>query len=125
MKPGWGIALVGIAALTIGVCVACDDDDDEESSWVPQTEDSETPPGCGPGRQDEPGGCDDKGLIQLPLDNNDGGNEHRDCENNQSQCSDDDFSPSFEDSPVRDSFNPTICLPLSRCEIDGEPQPST
>lgn len=37
--------------------------------------------------------------------------EHRDCDRNEGQCSDDDFSPSFEDSPV------IVCLPGSTCNF--------
>lgn len=94
------VGLFVICAVFFATCDAVFDDEDEENDlgWVPSTEESEKPPGCGPGRQDEPGGCDDKGLVQLPLDNNDGGNEHRDCENNTGECSDDDqvvISPVF------------------------------
>lgn len=57
-------------------------------------------------------------------DRNRGGGECRDAEGN---CSDDDFSPRFDDSPVDRSFNPTICLPFSRCEPrqgEAEPEPA-
>lgn len=49
------------------------------------------------------------------------GNEHPDCYKARAACSDDDFSPSFDKSPVEDSFNPTICLPYAHCggESDG------
>lgn len=36
-------------------------------------------------------------------------------------CNDQDFSPSFDKSPVQDSFNPVICLPTATCNFgDGQ-----
>lgn len=59
--------------------------------------------------------CSEEGACQ---------NRSGDCRETQegSYCSDDDLSPSFEDSPVRDSFNPVVCLPMSTCSFDGQPK---
>ena len=53
-------------------------------------------------------------------DRNRGGGE---CTDADGTCSDDDFSPRFDDSPVDRSFNPTICLPFSRCEPPRDEAP--
>lgn len=39
-------------------------------------------------------------------------------------CQDNDFSPSFKDSPVRDAFNfaPQVCLPGATCHFYGDRQ---
>jgi hypothetical protein len=42
-----------------------------------------------------------------------------DCRGSEGGCEDNDFSPSFKDSPVDRSFNPVICLPMSTCHTDG------
>ena len=49
-----------------------------------------------------------------------GEDERGDCRDSGSNCQDNDFSPSFEDSPVRDAFNfaPVICLPGSTCNVE-------
>lgn len=50
------------------------------------------------------------------------GNGSDDCSGATAPCEDNDFSPAFDKSPVRDSFNPeiTFCLPFSRCEVGEE-----
>lgn len=50
-----------------------------------------------------------------------GEDERGDCRDSGSNCSDNDFSPEFRDSPVRDAFNfsPVVCLPGSTCNFDG------
>lgn len=49
------------------------------------------------------------------------GNENsRDCYQAEAPCSDDDLSPSFDKSPVEDSFDPTICVLPDSCRFDGE-----
>lgn len=47
-----------------------------------------------------------------------------DCRGTEGRCEDNDFSPSFQDSPVRDAFNfsPQICLPGATCHFDGDRQ---
>lgn len=54
-------------------------------------------------------------------DRNRGGGECRGAEGN---CEDNDFSPSFQDSPVRDAFNfaPQVCLPGATCHWHGDGQ---
>lgn len=51
-------------------------------------------------------------------DQNRGGGE---CRGAEGTCEDNDFSPSFDKSPVDDSFifAPVICLPGSTCHVDG------
>lgn len=53
-------------------------------------------------------------------------NGDSDCRDARAACSDDDFSPSFDKSPVEDSFifEPHVCLPFSECHWDGERQPA-
>lgn len=63
------------------------------------------------------------GVTGTAVADHEGG----DC-NDTENCQDNDFSPSFKDSPVRDAFNfsPVICLPGSTCNVDGgkdEPAP--
>jgi hypothetical protein len=43
-----------------------------------------------------------------------------DCRNTEAgaNCEDNDFSPSFDKSPVQDSFNLVICLPMSTCNVN-------
>lgn len=43
-----------------------------------------------------------------------------DCRGTKGHCEDNDFSPSFQDSPVRDAFNfsPQICLPGATCHFE-------
>lgn len=61
------------------------------------------------------------------ADKNDHGSEDKEQDNsgkcrNAENCQDNDFSPSFDKSPVQDSFNPTICLPASTCNFGGNEQ---
>jgi len=84
--------------------------------------------GAGPALADHDYGGDRYGYEDRrgDRDRNRGGGECRDAEGN---CSDDDFSPRFDDSPVDRSFNPTICLPFARCnpgegEQGAEPAPA-
>lgn len=46
-------------------------------------------------------------------------NRSGDCNNSDAPCEDNDFSPTFDKSPVQDSFNPVICLPGATCNFDG------
>lgn len=64
------------------------------------------------GRYDE--GCD--GGYCAGEDN------RGDCRGSEAPCEDNDFSPSFDKSPVEDSFDPVICLPGSTCHFDGQPR---
>lgn len=84
-NQGWSI-VVGflLAGMVLGVCVACDDDD--EDAWAPP--------------------------ITL-ADRSDGKDSDGKCQGAR-YCQDDDFSPSFDDSPVY------LCLPGSTCHFDGE-----
>ena len=93
------ITAVAIILLFVGID-ACFEDEDEENDlgWVPLTELAR--------RGDE---C-----------RNQCGNEHPDCYKAEAPCSDDDFSPSFDKSPVEDSFNVTVCLPGASCPSEGE-----
>jgi hypothetical protein len=67
------------------------------------------------------------GLVLAPgaawADHDYGGYDDRrgDCRGSEGHCEDNDLSPSFQDSPVRDAFNfsPAICLPGSTCHFDG------
>jgi hypothetical protein len=58
--------------------------------------------GCESGPNDEGGSCNASG----------------DCQNTEA-CEDNDLSPSFQDSPVNQSFNPVVCLPMATCNFDG------
>jgi hypothetical protein len=40
-----------------------------------------------------------------------------DCYEAKQPCEDNDLSPSFQDSPVENSFNPVVCLPGSTCNF--------
>jgi hypothetical protein len=62
--------------------------------------------------EDEPG---DLGAPTWVMDREEDNENGRDCYQSEAPCSDDDFSPSFDKSPVEDSFNPTICLPFAKC----------
>jgi hypothetical protein len=87
-RQGWSI-VVGflLAGMVLGVCVACDDDD--EDAWAPPVELAD--------RSDRSDGKDSDGKCQGAR-----------------YCQDDDFSPSFEDSPVY------LCLPGSTCHFGEE-----
>lgn len=79
---------------------------------------SEAPPGCGPGRATEEGGCEEEEPLipLLPYSDNDDHNKNRngnDCNRSSAECNDNDFSPSFDKSPV----DITICLPQSTCNF--------
>lgn len=63
---------------------------------------------------DNGGGCDSDGGYCSGEDN------RGDCRNTDQPCSDDDFSPRFDDSPVDHSFNPAVCLPGSTCHFQGD-----
>lgn len=92
-KSSWSIVIgFVLAAMVLGVCVACDDDD-EESSWAPRVEKSEKRRGDDRSRDGHSEKC--KGADY---------------------CDDKDFSPSFEDSPVY------LCLPGSTCHFGEEEQ---
>lgn len=89
---GTGLAVfVVLMLLAFGACLAVADDDDDED-----------------------------GISRLPRNahvaNRDGGDRDRgrdsrgDCESSK-QCSDDDFSPSFDESPVY------LCLPNAECHF--------
>lgn len=43
------------------------------------------------------------------------GNGGGDCAKAEAECSDDDFSPTFDKSPVEDSFNLTVCVMPGSC----------
>lgn len=96
--PGAALILfVILVALAFGTCVAvCDDEDDEQ--------------GISYQRSHQRGGDDDRDGD----DRSTGKNSRGKCENAKS-CQDDDFSPSFDDSPV------ILCLPSSTCNFgEGE-----
>lgn len=65
-------------------------------------------------------------IVGAPAQaNNDEGDDNRrngsdDCAHAKAECEDNDFSPTFDKSPVEDSFifEPTICMPYAHC--DGE-----
>lgn len=60
------------------------------------------------------GGCDGGGYC-AEEDN------RGDCRNSEGPCEDNDFSPSFDKSPVEDSFKiGPVCLPGSTCHFDGD-----
>jgi hypothetical protein len=86
-------ALILSLALVLGVPTAADTTRRDEA------------PGCKSGGNDEGGSC----------------NANGDCQNTEA-CEDNDLSPSFQDSPVNQSFNPVVCLPMATCNIDGRQQ---
>lgn len=107
MKSGWSI-VVGfvLAAMVLGVCVACDDDD-EESSFEQVVMTLPDAIKCAPFH------CDPKPQAKKEKqgeDRSDGKNSRGKCEN-ANYCDDKDFSPSFDESPV------IICLPSSTCNF--------
>lgn len=70
-----------------------------------------------------PAAADDDRTRRDRQCRNQCGNENgRDCYQAEAPCSDDDLSPSFDKSPVEDSFifEPHVCLPFSECHFDGE-----
>lgn len=80
MRQGIVIAGFVIVAIVVGTCVGCSDDD--EALRTVQ-------------------------IAAYDYDDGDDRNEHRDCENNTGECSDDD----------QVVFAPVICLPDSTCEF--------
>jgi hypothetical protein len=97
------IAFVLIVVFGAAVCVALTNEEEVEDGWAPvELADNEP--------------CSDEGACQ---------NRSGNCRETQQggYCSDDDLSPSFEDSPVRDSFNfGPVCMPMATCHFDGQPQ---
>lgn len=65
-------------------------------------------------------GDDEDSWAPMLVADNEG--KQGDCRevDEDGYCEDNDFSPSFQDSPVDRSFNPVICLPMSTCEFHGE-----
>lgn len=91
----FGIVMVVIFALVVGLCVACTNDDDNDSM---------------PLRHKDRGGHQDDGGHNREN----GRNSRGKCEKADT-CDDRDFSPELTDSPV------TICLPQSTCNFgEGE-----
>lgn len=88
MRRWWAVAGFVIVALVVGVCVSCSDSDRE--SWAPTSHQRDR------GGDDRSDGKDSDGKCQGAR-----------------QCQDDDFSPSFDDSPV------ILCLPSSTCNFGG------
>lgn len=89
----FGIVLVVIFALVVGVCVACVDDDDDNSMWRPTSH------------------RDDR---DYSGDRDKGRQSRGDCEGS-TNCDERDFSPELTDSPV------TICVQPGSCNFgDGE-----
>lgn len=106
MKTGFAIVGFVVVALVVGTCVACVDDDDDENGF----------------------GWAEVAEYDYDRDGDDSsGNGSGDCAEARAQCSDSDFSPTFDKSPVdiRDN-NVQVCLPFARCggdESDEEPAP--
>lgn len=86
-KPPWALIVFALFfAAILGTCVAVCDDDDSDDAWSPSSELA--------AREDRSDGRDSDGKCQGAR-----------------YCQDDDFSPSFENSPV------IVCLPSSTCNF--------
>lgn len=97
-----GIVLALFAAMAIcGDALFEDEDEKDDLGWGPRTELAD---------HDH----DDDGGSRNKRNSND------DCAKAEAPCSDDDFSPSFDKSPVEDSFNPHICMPFATCGPEEE-----
>jgi hypothetical protein len=93
---GTGVAVfVVVVLLAFGACLAIADDDDEENSMSPPA---------------------------WVMDRDEDNDPRHDCYKAEAPCSDDDFSPSFDKSPVEDSFIVTICVVPDSCHFEGEPE---
>lgn len=92
----FGIVLVVIFALVVGVCVACVGDDDDNSMWRPTSH------------------RDDR---DYSGDRDKGRQSRGDCEGS-TNCDERDFSPELTDSPV------TICVQPGSCDFGGEEEAS-
>lgn len=108
-----GQALIGLAVFVVivifgfGVCVAiCSDDDDNDSA-----------PALVASKHHKHDGGRERDRKQ---DRSTGKNSRGKCEG-ADYCDDRDFSPTFDKSPVQDSFN--VCLPGATCHYDGRDEP--
>ncbi|MCA1572367.1 MAG: hypothetical protein LC798_19105 [Chloroflexi bacterium] len=85
------VGIIVLLFIGIGVCgdaIFEDEDEENDLGWVPVAE-----------------------LMDRDEDND----PRHDCYRAEASCEDNDFSPSFDKSPVEDSFQITVCLPGSTC----------
>lgn len=80
MRQGFVILGFAVVALVVGTCVGCNDDDEAHGGPL---------------------------VAAYDYDDGDDRNEHRDCENNEGHCEDND----------QVVFAPVVCLPESTCEF--------
>lgn len=100
-SAGAGVLIfIVVVLLGFGTCVAvCSDDDDHDSA-----------PALVAKKHKDGGHKEDRSS---------GKNSRGKCEG-ADYCDDRDFSPTFDKSPVQDSFN--VCLPGATCHYDGKDQ---
>lgn len=102
---GLGLVLfVVVVIFAFGVCLAatCDDDNSDSAPVLVEKK-------------------HDKKHDDRDQDRSNGKNSRGKCEG-ADYCDDRDFSPTFDKSPVQDSFN--ICLPGATCHYDGNGEPA-